>query len=86
MWGVTRDHPREKTQPYHRQAELGLSQMCTERAIRITCLCDLYPLTPHFYIVNWGLHRGIHNFLIFALKHRLWVHVGCTHNLCFEQK
>ena len=35
----------------------------------------------------------MHNFLIFALKHRLWVLVRtmeavltCTHNLCFEQK
>ena len=33
---------------------------------------------------------GIHYFLIFALKHRLWVFVRtasmCTHNICFEQK
>ena len=34
---------------------------------------------------------GIHYFLIFALKHRLWVLVRtasarCTPNLCFEQK
>ena len=41
--------------------------------IGITCPCDLYPLTPNFYIVKLGVYRGIHNFLIFALKHRLWV-------------
>ena len=29
-----------------------------------------YTLTPNFYI---GVYRGIHNFLIFALKQRLWV-------------
>ena len=25
--------------------------------IRITCPCDLYPLTPHFYIVKLGFTR-----------------------------
>ena len=38
-----------------------------------------------------GVCRGIPIFLIFALKHRLWVLVAeavlaCTRNLCFEQK
>ena len=33
------------------------------------------PLTPHLYIVKLGLTEGIHYFLIFALKHRLWVRV-----------
>ena len=37
--------------------------------IRITCPCDLYPLTPNFYIVKMGF-TGVHFFLIFALKHR----------------
>ena len=36
----------------------------------ITCPCNVYPLTPHFYIVKMDL-QGY--FLIFALKHRLWV-------------
>ena len=36
--------------------------------IMITCPCNVYPLTPHFYV-----YRGIHTFLIFALKHILWV-------------
>ena len=33
---------------------------------------DLYPLSPHFYIVKLGFTR-VYIFLIFALKHRLWV-------------
>ena len=43
-----------------------------------------------------GVYRGIHYFLIFALKHGLWVLVRtasindavltCTNKLCFEQK
>ena len=41
-------------------------------SIRITCPCDLYPLTPHFYILKLGC-TGVYIFLIFALKHRLWV-------------
>ena len=32
-----------------------------------------------------GVYRGIHYFLIFALKHILAV-LTCTHNICFEQK
>ena len=37
--------------------------------IMLTCPCNEYPLTPHFYIVKLGFTF----FLIFALKHRLWV-------------
>ena len=44
--------------------------------IRITCPCDLYPLTPHFYIVKLGFTGVYIFFLIFALKHRLWVLVS----------
>ena len=40
--------------------------------IRITCPCNTYPLIPHFYS-KAGVCRGIPIFLIFALKHRLWV-------------
>ena len=52
------------------------------------------PQIPRFYS-KIGVCRGIPFFLIFAPKHRLWVHVRtasarrfltCTHNLCFEQK
>ena len=56
----------------------------------LTSPCNEDALTPHFYKVN----RGIYYFLIFALKHRLWILVRaasleppqCTHGLCFEQK
>ena len=50
---------------------------------------DSTPYTPLLYS-KIGIYRCIHNFLTFALKHRLWVLVRtfstCTHNLCFEQK
>ena len=36
-------------------------------SIRKTCPCDLYPLTPHFYIVKLG-YRGIHFFLFLLLN------------------
>ena len=61
--------------------------------IMLTCPCNVHPpYTPLLYSKT-GDYRGIHYFLIFALKHRLWVLVRtaeavltCTHNLCFEQK
>ena len=52
-----------------------------KKAITKTCLCNVYPLEPHFYIENAGVGyagvcrvcRSIPIFLIFAPKHRLWV-------------
>ena len=41
--------------------------------IRKTCPCNVYPPKPHFYIEKTGVCRGVPIFLIFALKHRLWV-------------
>ena len=38
----------------------------------IRSLCNVDPLTPHFYIVKLGF-TGVYIFLIFALKHRSWV-------------
>ena len=43
--------------------------------IRITYPYNVYPLVPHFYIVNMAFSGGIHNFLTFVLKHKLSVHV-----------
>ena len=40
--------------------------------IMIICPCNEHPLTPNFYIVKLGF-IGVYIFLIFALKHRLWV-------------
>ena len=56
--------------------------------IRITCPCGLYPIRPHFNIVKVGC-TWVYIFLIFALKHRLWVNEAvlmCTHNQCFTAK
>ena len=48
----------------------------------LTCTCDEDPLYSKI-----GVYRGMHFFLIFALKHRLWVLVRtCTHDQCLEQK
>ena len=41
--------------------------------ITIRCLCNVYPLIPHFYIAKTGVCRGLPIFLIFAPKHRLLV-------------
>ena len=63
-----------------------------QQSIMLTCPCIVYPLMPHFYIVKLGF-TGVYIFLIFALKHRLWVLVRtdeavlpCTNNLCFRAK
>ena len=48
--------------------------------IMLTCPCNVHPLTPHFYIVKLGF-KGIPYFLIFALKHRLWVLVRTLNRL-----
>ena len=52
-------------------------------------VCFIPPYTLLLYSKT-GVYRGIHYFLIFALKHILWVLVRtasmCTHNICFEQK
>ena len=50
-----------------------LSKSMNPNHIMLTSPCIVYPLTPHFYIVKLGL-TGVYNFfLIFVLKHRLWV-------------
>ena len=62
--------------PYdHNRTTIKLNLACVNslvirmKRIRKTCPCDLYPLTPHFYIVKLGF-TGVYFFLIFALKHR----------------
>ena len=57
-----------------------------------TCLYNVDPLKPQFYIVKLGFTGVYIVFLISAQKHRLWVLVRTeavltsTHNLRFEQK
>ena len=46
-----------------------------------TCLCDVDPLTPHFFINNWGL-QGYPFFPYFCSTEN----IDCGYNLCFEQK
>ena len=46
----------------------------SRKPITKTSPCNEHPLTPHFYIVKLGF-TGVFFFLIFAPKHRLWVHV-----------
>ena len=58
----------------------------TDGDIMQTCPCIVHPLTSNFYISRIGVYRGIHHFLILALKQRLLVLVTSAHNLCFEQK
>ena len=41
--------------------------------IMLTSPCNVYPLTPHFYILKLGFTGVYIIFLIFASKHRLWV-------------
>ena len=48
-------------------------QTTVTKAIMQTCPYNVYPLTPHFYIVKLGFTGVFIFFLIFALKHRLWV-------------
>ena len=55
--------------------------------IMITSPCNVYPLTPQFYLVKMGF-TGVNFFLIFAPKHRLWVLVrtASLRKSMFEQK
>ena len=46
-------------------------------------VCSIPPYTPLLYGKN-GVYRVLHYFLIFALKHILWVLVRTA--ICFEQK
>ena len=41
-------------------------------SIMKTCPCNVYPLTPHFYIEKTGVYRGVPTIYV-SLKHRLWV-------------
>ena len=56
-----------------------------------TSPCNEQPPTTPLLYSKTGVYRGIHFFLIFALKHRFWVLVRtaavltCTHSQYFEQ-
>ena len=55
--------------------------------IMITSPCNKYPLThPPLLYSKSEVYRGIHYFLIFALKHRLWVLVPTINVLSKNKK
>ena len=57
--------------------------------ITLTSPCNVNPLASHFYIVKLGFTGVYIIFLIFALKHRLWVLVrtaSVSKNLKKEKK
>ena len=52
-----------------------MDQLKKKCHIKKTYPCNVNPLEPHFYIAKLG-YAGVYLFfLIFAPKHRLWVHV-----------
>ena len=52
-----------------------------------TSSCNVYPLTPHFYLVKLGFTGEYIIFLFFSLKHIFNEAVlTCPPNICFEQK
>ena len=55
-----------------RENMLSRYMLTVKLYITYTCLYNVDPLKPHFYIVKLGL-KGI--YIISALKHRLWVPV-----------
>ena len=60
---------------YSKKVSATYLEFIQSQVIMLTCSCNLHPFTPHFYIVKLGF-----TFLIFALKHRLWVLVRS--NVC----
>ena len=56
----------------HRVSKSARYDATLNNYIAKTCLCNEYPLKPHFYIEKLG-YAGIYFFSYFAPKHRLWV-------------
>ena len=69
-----------------RKASTQTNKQTHQDNMSVTCIPPYIPLL----FSKTGVHKGIHFFLIFALKHRLWVLVEavftCTHNQCFRVK
>ena len=66
------------------QAKIQISLLIITK----TCLYNFDLLKPYFYIIKLGFTGVFVIFLIFAQKHRLWVHIrtASLSNLCFEQE
>ena len=65
--------------------DCGGTVLCTSHFITKTCLYNIDPLKPHFYIVKLGFTGVYINLLISALKHRLWVLVRTASPRRFER-
>ena len=48
---------------------------CNGKRIRKTCLCNEYPLEPHFYIAKLG-YGGVYLFFLFLLQN-----IDCGYSL-----
>ena len=68
---------------------IGVLAWLNLQCIMRTCPFNVDPLPPTSNSIT-GVYRGIHYFIIFTLKYRLWVLIEavltCTNDLCFEQK
>ena len=60
---------------YHDCLEQSEKSIPSRIVIRKTCPCDLYPLTPHFYIVKLGF-TGVYIIFLFLLKN-----IDCGYSL-----
>ena len=69
-----------------RRASTQTNKQTHQDNMSVKCISPYIPIL----FSKTGVHKGIHFFLIFALKHRLWVLVEaffmCTHNQCFRVK
>ena len=61
--------------PWLPTVEKQLANRSKINAIRITCPCELYPLTPHFYIVKLGC-TGVYIIFLFLLQN-----IDCGYSL-----
>ena len=54
-------------QPKYDQMQLQMVIQCIyDQHIMLTCLCNVHPLTPHFYIVKLGF-TGVYIIFLFLL-------------------
>ena len=64
---------KDITDQHSRKNRMKKTKNCNRNTITKTCLYNVDPLKPHFYIVKLGFTGVYIIFLISAQKHRLWV-------------
>ena len=57
----------------HRRVNVNIFMYIFKHHIMLKCPCNLDPITTHFYIVELGFKGVFIIFLVFALKHILWM-------------